>query len=322
MHNKSAFRILVDESGSGQRLDVFITSRTTVSSRSMAADLIRSGNIRVHGEIKKPGYRIRTGDDIYGRIPPPEPVSFKPEPIEIDILYEDNHLVVVNKQAGLVVHPGPGHTSGTLVNALLYHLPDLEGIGGELRPGIVHRLDKETSGALVVAKTDVAHINLSRQFKNRTIKKTYLALVQGEMKSESGTISLEIGRHPVDRKRMSTRSRKGRIAQTSWRVREYFYGATLIELDLKTGRTHQIRVHCAAIHRPIVGDSTYGIRKPGKDDFPGKDLMSSAPRQMLHAWRLQFDHPTLETSISAEAPVPPDMTLLINELRKIKRRKK
>jgi 23S rRNA pseudouridine1911/1915/1917 synthase len=322
MHDKSAFRILVDESGSGQRFDVFIASRITVSSRSAAAGLIRSGNIRVHGEIKKPGYRVRTGDDIYGRVPLPAPTSFKPEPIAIDILYQDDHLVVVNKQAGIVVHPAPGHTSGTLVNALLYHLPDLKGIGGELRPGIVHRLDKETSGALVVAKTAAAHNNLSRQFKNRTIKKTYLALVQGEMKSDSGTISLEIGRHPVDRKRMSTRSRKGRTAETSWQVRQHFYGATLIELDLKTGRTHQIRVLCAAINHPVIGVSTYGNRKPGKDDFPGKDLMASVPRQMLHAWRLQFDHPVTETSVSVEAPVPRDMATLIDKLRKIGRSEK
>jgi 23S rRNA pseudouridine1911/1915/1917 synthase len=317
MHDKSAFTILVDKSGSGQRLDQFIASRIPVPSRAAAANLIRNGNIQVEGELKKPGYRVRAEDEISGRIPPPEPISFKPEPIEIDILYEDRHLIVVNKPAGLVVHPAPGHYTGTLVNALLYHIPDLEGIGGEIRPGIVHRLDKETSGALVVAKNADAHHHLAKQFKSRKIQKTYLALVLGKMKSDSGTISLPIGRHPKDRKRMSTISRKSRLAETSWKVRERFHGVTFIELDLKTGRTHQIRVHCAAINHPVLGDRVYGSQKAEKKALTEKDPATPIPRQMLHAWRLGFTHPATETTVSVEAPIPEDMETLIDELKKI-----
>ncbi len=300
--------ILVDECDAGKRLDVVIASNIPDCSRSLAASLVRSGKIRVHGAKKKPGYRVSTGDKISGYIPPPEPVLFKPEPIEIDILFEDNHLIVINKEAGLVVHPAPGHYTGTLVNGLLYHCPDLTGVGGEIRPGIVHRLDKDTSGAIVVAKNDTVHNNLSLQFKYKKIKKMYLALVHGEMESDSGTISLPIGRHPVDRKKMSTISRKGRSAETSWRVRERFHGVTFLELRLKTGRTHQIRVHCSTINHPIVGDAVYCRRKGVKN------LIKSVSRQMLHAWRLEFTHPITQKFMSFEAPIPQDMSEILNEL--------
>jgi len=318
MHDKGAFTILVDEFCSGKRLDVVIASRIADCSRSFLAQLIRDGKIKIQGEVKKPGYRVRTGDQICGHIPLPEPVVFEPEPIPIDLLYEDKHLFVVNKQPGLVVHPAPGHRTGTLVNALLYHCPGLKGIDGALRPGVVHRLDKDTSGALIVAKTTAARNDLLRQFKSRTIKKEYLALVQGEMESAEGTISLPVGRHPVDRKRMSTISRKGREAETSWRVRERFEGITYIELNLKTGRTHQIRVHCAAINHPIIGDPVYGGFKRGRRLSNKADLsdrIGSVPRQMLHAWRLQFTHPVSETIMSMEAPVPEDMEELTAALR-------
>ncbi len=315
MHDRSAFKILVEEPDSGKRLDLFVASRISDCSRSVAAILIRNGKIRVQGAAKKPGYRIKKGDEIRGLIPPPEPVLFKPEPIEIDILYDDEYLIVVNKPPGLVVHPAPGHYTGTLVNGLLYHFPELEGIGGELRSGIVHRLDKDTSGVLVVAKNAAAHHNLARQFKSRKINKGYLALVHGEMKSDSGAVSLPIGRHPVDRKKMSTRSRKSRCAETLWRVRERFEGITLVELDLKTGRTHQIRVHFAAINHPIIGDSVYGRRKVGEKVSFGKDLFVAIPRHMLHAWRLGFTHPNTEIAVSFEAPVPHDMEELIKTLR-------
>ena len=255
MHDQSAFTILVKEPDSGKRLDLFVASRISSCSRSIAAGLIHNGQIRVQGAAKKPGYRIKAGDEICGHIPPPETVSFKPEPVKIDILYDDDYIIVANKEPGIVVHPAPGHYTGTLVNGLLYHYPEREGIGGDqLRPGIVHRLDKDTSGALVIAKNAAAHHNLTRQFKSRRVIKEYLALVHGEMESDSGAISLPIGRHSVDRKKMSTRSRKSRAAETMWRVRERFDRATLIELILKTGRTHQIRVHCAAVKHPIVGD--------------------------------------------------------------------
>jgi 23S rRNA pseudouridine1911/1915/1917 synthase len=314
MPDRSEFSILVDEPDSGKRLDLFVASRISACSRSVAASLIRNGTIQVQGEAKKPGYKVRPGDQVCGHIPPPESISYLPEPIEIDILYEDDHLIVVNKQPGIVVHPAPGHYTGTLVNGLLYHCPALEGIGGKLRPGIVHRLDKDTSGALVAAKNDAAHRHLALQFKSRFIKKEYLALVHGELKPDSGVITLPVGRHPVDRKKMSIRSRKSRSAKTSWRVRKHFEGVTLIELELKTGRTHQIRVHCAALNHPIVGDSVYGGRKAGKKLSIGKNQFLSVSRQMLHAWRLGFTHPATEQPVIFEAPMPEDMQDLIKAL--------
>ncbi len=310
-HNHSkqkCFTILINEHDAGKRLDIVVASCISDCSRSLSANLISKGTILVHGMLKKPGYRVRTGDEICGLIPPsPEPLLFEPEPLEIDIIYEDEHLIVINKQPGLVVHPAPGHYTGTLVNGLLYHCPGLKEIGGKLRPGIVHRLDKDTSGALVVAKNEVAHNNLALQFKSRKIKKRYLAIVHGKIESDSGTISLPIGRHPVDRKKMSTISRKTRSAETSWKVMERFCKATLLEINLKTGRTHQIRVHCSAINHPVLGDSVYSNRKALKN--------IKTPRQMLHAWRLEFTHPVTKISMSFEAPLPQDMEKLIKALR-------
>ena len=256
-----AFTILADESDQGRRLDAVVAAHLPDCSRSLAVNLIANLEILVDNQAKKPGYRVKCGDKILGRIPAPVHVEHEPEPIPLQILYQDSHIVVLNKQAGLVVHPAPGHSRGTLVNALLYHCPDLAGIGGEIRPGIVHRLDKDTSGTMVVAKNAAALENLAKQFKTRTIQKSYLALVYGELRTDEGTVALPIGRHPVHRKRMSTITRKGRSAETSWRVRERFPGVTLIELTLKTGRTHQIRVHCATMGFPIVGDQVYRSRK-------------------------------------------------------------
>lgn len=318
MGNKGTFTILVEEHDSDKRLDIVVASRISDCSRSLAASLIRQGKILVQEAPKKPGYRVKSGDKIYAHIPSPEPILFKPEPIQIDILYEDEYLIVLNKQPGLVVHPAPGHYTGTLVNGLLYHCQGLVGIGDKLRPGIVHRLDKDTSGAMVVAKNDVAHHNLSGQFQTRKIKKEYLALVYGEMESKSGTVSLPVGRHPVNRKKMSTVSRKGRVAETSWQVRERFKVATLLKVNLKTGRTHQIRVHCAAINHPVIGDSVYGGRKAITHLFKGKDisnLIKTATRQMLHAWRLRFTHPISKKTMTFEAAIPWDMEELINALR-------
>ena len=231
---------------------------------------------------------------------------------------------MVNKQPGLVVHPAPGHFSGTLVNGLLYHCPDLGGIGGELRPGIVHRLDKDTSGTLVVAKNNAALTNLSRQFKSRKIQKQYLALVHGDVKKTAGSIKLPIGRHPVDRKRMSTVSPRGRTAETAWSVKEQFQWFTLLEVDLKTGRTHQIRVHCVALGHPIVGDKVYRPRKLQKTiarDYLQSDkivqVLKSVQRQMLHAWRLSFRHPHTGKAVSFESPLPEDMTEIIQKIRDI-----
>jgi len=317
MHDQSAFTILVEPPDSGKRLDLYIASCISDCSRSVAVNLIRTGKIRVQGKVRKPGYRVKAGDEIRGCIPPPTPVLFKPEPIPIDILHEDDDIIVINKQPGLVVHPAPGHHSGTLVNALLYHCPKLKGIGGALRPGIVHRLDKDTSGVLVVAKNDRAHLHLSRQFKSRRVKKEYLALVYGKMESDSGSVSLPIGRHPVDRKKMSINSRKSRVAETTWQIRECFELASLIEVNLKTGRTHQIRVHCAAIKHPVMGDKVYGTRKTGKNAPYGKNLFGSVPRQMLHAWRIVLTHPVTEAIVSFEAPIPSDMQAVITALRQI-----
>jgi 23S rRNA pseudouridine1911/1915/1917 synthase len=318
----SVFSIRVRTSDEGQRLDVLLASLLTDCTRTFVAGLIADEHVRVDGRPKKPGYRVKSGENISGTIPAPVPIEFKPEPIPINIIYEDDHIVVVNKQPGLVVHPAPGHFSGTLVNGLLYHCPNLGGIGGELRPGIVHRLDKDTSGTLVVAKNDAAHTDLSRQFKSRKVKKDYLALVHGHMKSPTGGIKLPIGRHPVDRKRMSTVSPRGRTAETEWKTLEKFQGFALLEVHLKTGRTHQIRVHCSALHHPIVGDKVYGPRKPVKamtGDREKSDkilqILKSVRRQMLHAWRLGFRHPHTGEAVSFESPLPEDMGSIIQRIR-------
>ncbi len=326
MSRNDAFSICVQKSDQGKRLDVVIASHLSNCSRSVAAHLIALENIKVDGQQKKPGYRVKTGEKIQGHIPAAEALDFKPEPIEIERLFEDRHIIVINKPPGLVVHPAPGHHSGTLVNALLYHCEDLEGIGGKLRPGIVHRLDKDTSGVLAVAKSAAAHEHLARQFKARTVQKYYLALVFGEFKTTEGTISLPIGRDPSDRKRMSTQSRKHREAETQWKVSEQFKGITLLELYLKTGRTHQIRVHCTAMNHPIVGDPVYRPRKLLKNitkTFPNLpasivDTVKATKRQMLHARRLGLVHPASGESMTFEAPLPGDMAKFLERLRNIK----
>jgi len=315
MHDHDAhgmYVILVDKFDSGKRLDAVIASHIPACSRSYASALISKGSIQVRGTIKKPGYRVKSGDKIHARIPPSTPMLFKPEPIEIDICYEDDSIIIVNKQPGIVTHPAPGHYTGTLVNALLYHCPELAGVGEENRPGIVHRLDKDTSGVLVIAKSTSSLNHLAVQFKSRKVEKDYLAIVCGEMESEFGAVTLPIGRHPVDRKRMSTISRNGRKAETLWKVRERFKEATLLDLSPKTGRTHQIRVHCAAIHHPIIGDSVYNRRRAGKN-IPG--IIKPVPRQMLHALRIRFSHPITKKIIVFEAPIPGDMKELIDVLR-------
>jgi 23S rRNA pseudouridine1911/1915/1917 synthase len=320
----SAFSIRVKRSDEGKRLDVLLASLLTDCTRTFVAGLIAAEHVRVDGRPKKPGYRVKSGENVSGAIPPPVPVAFKPEPIPLEILYEDEHIIVVNKQPGLVVHPAPGHFSGTLVNGLLFHCPDLGGIGGELRPGVVHRLDKDTSGTLVVAKNDAAHTHLSRQFKSRRVQKEYLALVHGHMKSAAGSLKLPIGRHPVDRKRMSTVSPRGRTAETEWKIREQFQVIALLEIHLKTGRTHQIRVHCAAMHHPVVGDKVYGPRKPEKTIALNRPLsdkllqvLKSVNRQMLHAWRLSFSHPHTAKTVTFESPLPEDMAAIIQKVREI-----
>jgi len=222
MPDGRSFSIIASITASGTRLDIFLSSAVSDISRSAASNLIRKGNVTVNGAGAKPGYRLKPHDEISGFVPPPEPATFKPEPIDLNILHEDEHIIIINKPPGLVVHPAPGHYRGTLVNGLLYHCPSLKGIGEELRPGIVHRLDKDTSGVMVVAKSQIAYNHLSLGFKQRSVQKDYLAIVYGEMESESGVISFSIGRHPVDRKRMSVSSLKGRRAKTIWRGVERF----------------------------------------------------------------------------------------------------
>ena len=321
---KGDFTIVVGETDAGRRLDSAVAGYVADCSRSLAAVLINAQRILVDGRPRKPGYRVKSGDSIQGRIPAPAKVDSSPEPIPIEIIYEDEQIVVVNKPPGLVVHPAPGHTDGTLVNALLYHCPDLGAIGGEVRPGIVHRLDKDTSGTMVIAKNSAAHEELSRQFKAREVEKKYLALVYGAPHSNAGTIRLPIGRHPADRKRMSTTTRKGRDAETIWQIRERFAGITLLELNLKTGRTHQIRVHCAAIGHPVVGDPVYRPRKlfghlnslPAEIPPPVVSELQSISRQMLHAWRLSFIHPAEKRLLTFESPLPRDMSAVIDFLRR------
>jgi len=312
MKGDRTFTILVEDPHSGKRMDAFVVASLSECSRSLINHLIRCENILVNGSAKKPGYRVRTGDEISGTIPPPELLDCKPEPIDIDILFEDRHLLVVNKQEGMVIHPAPGNPSGTLVNALLHHCPDLSGIGNVIRPGIVHRLDKDTTGALVVAKTTLAHQHLSEQFKSRTVRKKYFALVYGGPETDSGIIDLPIGRHPVDRKRMSTRSRRGREAITHWHMRERFAETSLLEIEIKTGRTHQIRVHCATKGYPLVGDPVYGKKNQALRLPP--QIRESIRRQMLHAWKIEFRHPVDGERKRFQAPMPSDMADVLHEL--------
>ncbi len=303
----------------GLRLDAYVSSQLPDCTRSHAALLIRQGYIPVDGAPTKPSHKVKTTEQITIEMPPPEPVELIPEPMDLDILFEDRHLIVINKPAGLVVHPAAGHPSGTLVNGILHHCPDLGGIGGEMRPGIVHRLDKDTSGAIVVAKTSQAVAGLANQFKSRTVAKQYLALVHGIPKQESGRIDLPVGRHPVDRKKMSTSSAQGREALTLWRIQEQFDGAALLEVDLKTGRTHQIRVHCHAIGHPLIGDQVYSFRRAmsnlAKSNRSLYLAAKKAGRQMLHAHRLGFTHPVNAEWHQFEAPLPKDIASVINALR-------
>ncbi len=301
----------------GRRLDTILAGKFSDLSRSYLGRLIRSGHITVNGLTKKSGYILRCNDSVRSEIPAPQPVICKPEPIPLSILYEDPDVIVLNKPSGLVVHPSAGHRTGTLVNGLLCHCRDLKGIGGELRPGIVHRLDKDTSGVMVVAKNDMAHEGLRRQFKERRVQKRYLALVYAKTKTSAGIINLPVGRHITDRKKMSTKSRRRRSAETEWKIKETFACATLLELDLKTGRTHQIRVHCAAMGHPVVGDTTYGGEKRWKN-VPLRDVQQifrSVNRQMLHAWKLAFIHPRTGRFIGFESPLPRDMASVLEALR-------
>jgi 23S rRNA pseudouridine1911/1915/1917 synthase len=319
MSNSGTFVLYAADTDDGNRLDTFLAAHLADCPRSQALKWIRKGHVTVDGRISKPAYRVSTGDRIEGTIPEQEASPDRPEPIPLDIRFEDEHLVVVNKAPGIVVHPAPGHKDGTLVNALLHHCPGIRGVGGIGRPGIVHRLDKDTSGLLVAAKTHGAHLELAAQFKDRSVSKTYLALVCGCVKASAGVIDRPISRHRVNRKRMSDANPDGRSAVTRWRIRERFAAATLLELDLMTGRTHQIRVHCVSEGFPLVGDSVYGGRRLRtwrqwvERAFPllGGHL---EVRQMLHAWKLEFRHPASRRKVCFVADLPGDMAALMDAM--------
>jgi 23S rRNA pseudouridine1911/1915/1917 synthase len=277
------------------RIDRHLISALPELSRSRVQQLIRAGFVRLNGETTRPRQLVRTGDQIELTNPPPEKIETRPEAIPLEILFEDDDLIVINKSAGMTVHPGAGHNEHTLVNALLHHCRTLSGIGGKERPGIVHRLDKETSGCLVAAKNDLTHRHLSKQFADRTVDKTYLALVAGKIRKQTGVIEESIGRHPVHRQRMSVASLRGRAARTEYRVLRSNDQASLIECKLHSGRTHQIRVHLHHLGHPVLGDKIYAPR-----------FAKNLPRQMLHAWKLGFLHPRTDEWQSFEAPLPDD----------------
>ena len=291
---------VVDARAAGDRLDLYLTAQLPHLSRSRLQGLIKNGHVTLDGKPAKPGEKVRRGARVIVTEPPAEPSLLEPEEIPLDVLFEDSDLLVINKPPGMVVHPAAGHARHTLVHALLAHCTTLSGIGGELRPGIVHRLDKDTSGCLVVAKNDLAHAHLSRQFAGRSVTKIYLALVQGYFAaSRSGSIDNLIGRHPVDRKKMAVLERGGRASRTTWRVAQELPGVgTLLECTLHTGRTHQIRVHVKHLGHPLLGDALYAPK-----------LARHFPRQMLHAWKLGFAHPRTAEPMHFCSPLPEDFIL-------------
>lgn len=281
-------------SHAAERLDLFLAGEVPELTRSQIKRLVEGGFVVVNRRPCRPSQPVRPGDRVELTVPPPQAVSLEPEDIPLKIVYQDEHLLVVDKPAGLTVHPAPGHPGGTLVNALLALVPDLKGIGGELRPGIVHRLDKDTSGLLVVAKTHQAHLSLSQQIKDRRVKKGYLTLVTGRLKEQKGVIDAPIGRSPRDRKKMAV-VEGGRAARTRYRVVRAVGEHSLVEALLETGRTHQIRVHFASIGHPLVGDRVYG---------KGSPLLT---RQFLHAHLLGFAHPATDEWMEFTSPLPPDL---------------
>lgn len=288
----------------GERLDVFVARRIPELTRSRVRKLIDEAFVTIDGRLPaKAGVKLERGQRVQVTIPPPQPTALEPEAIPLRIVYEDDDLLVVDKPAGMTVHPAPGHASGTLVHAVLARCPGLSGIGGEGRPGIVHRLDKDTSGLIIVAKNDKAHLSLARQLKERRVEKTYIALVEGRLKQREGVIDAPIGRHPRDRKKMAVVER-GREARTRYRVLREVDGRSLVEARPETGRTHQIRVHFASIRHPVVGDTVYGRAAPAP----------SLRRQFLHAQRLAFRHPRTGERLELEAPLPEDLAQALAEM--------
>lgn len=288
-----------------QRIDRYLTEMLPEQSRSFFQKLIRDGFVMVNHIIVKVNYRLKTGDVLEIDIPDAVPTEIVPENIPLDILYEDEDLLIVNKPKGMVVHPAVGHFTGTLVNAIMYHCQgNLSGINGEIRPGIVHRIDKDTTGSLIICKNDEAHRNIAEQIKEHSVTRRYVGVVAGTFSEESGTVEGAIGRHPNDRKRMTINEKNGKPAVTHYRVLQTLKGASFMEFELETGRTHQIRVHMASISHPLLGDTVYGNSKN-----PYK-----LQGQALHARTIGFIHPTTGEYIEVSAPIPEYMTELVRKL--------
>ena len=295
----------------GERLDVFLTRMQPEFSRSHIQKLIAAGNAVVNQAVRKGNYKLKEGEQVELSVPEPENTELLPEDIPLDILYEDKDIIVINKARGMVVHPAAGVFSGTLVNALMYHCEDLSGINGEIRPGIVHRLDKDTSGVMVAAKNDQAHLSLAKQIQEKTAFRVYQAVVWGNIKEESGIIRGDIGRDVSDRKKMAIVRENGKPAVTHFRVLERFGGYTLTECRLETGRTHQIRVHMSYIGHPVVGDPKYGTDRHGRvrGNF-------SIKGQALHSMSLELTHPVTGERMCFVAPMPQDMKDLLEKIRR------
>ena len=300
------FEFEVKDENVSERIDKYISSKNEDISRVMVQRLIDEGNILVNGKETKASYKVQAGDKILVKIEDPKPTELVPQEIPLDVVYEDDDILVINKQKGLVVHPGNGNQDGTLVNAILARCKDsLSGIGGEIRPGIVHRIDKDTSGLLIVAKNDKAHINMSNQIKEHKVKKTYLALVRGVVKENYATINMPIARSTKDRVKMAV-DKNGKEAVTHIKVLERFNGYTFIEVNIETGRTHQIRVHMAQIGYPLVGDFVYSN---GKNPF-------GVEGQMLHSYKLEFEHPITGKKMELTAELPKYFKDVLEELRR------
>lgn len=299
-------RLRASEESKNQRLDAFLASSLDGLTRSQATRLIESGEVAVNGRAVSKSYKLAGGEDIAVPLPEPEPVEAVPQDIPLDVVYEDADVIVVNKPSGMVVHPAPGHPDGTLVNALLYHCAGtLSGIGGALRPGIVHRIDRDTSGLIIAAKNDAAHQYLSAQLADHTLARTYECIVVGKLREDRGTVNAPIARHPTDRKRMAVVA-GGREAVTHWEVIARYPGYTHVRCRLETGRTHQIRVHMAYIGHPILGDTVYGAKK----EVPG------LTGQCLHAVGLRFLHPRTHEVVELSCPLPEEFTRMLQKIRK------
>ena len=295
----------------GRRLDLFLSERIPLLSRTRIQELIREGNVHVDGRRARASHRVAAGEAIEIAVLPRPALVAAPEDLPLELLLVDDDFVIVNKPAGMVVHAGAGHARGTLVNALLHRLGKLSDTGGALRPGIVHRLDRETSGAMIVARNDKAHENLAEQFKSRNVKKIYLALVHGKMPRDSGSITLPISRDPRHRTRMTARGKTGRHARTDWRVIARLDRCTLVEVALHTGRTHQIRAHFAAIGHPVVGDTLYGAPRNLRAGTQNVPLLE---RNFLHAARIGFSHPSTGAWVEVHAPLPMDLRVYFEQI--------